>query len=178
MQEEYNWEEDKIGKMQQAGAIRIDHNDYGKDDGRTYLDIGSVPTNKQYEAILDIIKNSVQNKEKHTIGVDIRVNGRAINHPLHDMSVENPEKVILALKREVNKAFKQEGNKPKFQPSEYSEFKSEQSATGRIMRNAKGYVITMAGNKFRVYNPAKAIIGVYGSEEEAKKRIYKEIPKQ
>ena len=118
MQEEYNWEEDKIGKMQQAGAIRIDHSNYGRDDGRTYLDIGSIPTNKQYEAILDIIKNSVQNKEKHTIGVDIRVNGRAINHPLHDMSVENPEKVILALKREVNKAFKQEGNKPKFQPAE------------------------------------------------------------
>lgn len=360
MQEEYNWEEDKIGKMQQAGAIRIDHSNYGRDDGRTYLDIGSIPTNKQYEAILDIIKNSVQNKEKHTLGVDIRVNGRAINHPLHDMSVENPEKVILALKREVNKAFKQEGKKTnlqpaeyqggddyykpkknkfeskdeqgfnirayhyfdektgkyiqnpesldwmdighgtddkkasmwylddnngkieqanvseypihedlfndiseehsvkgrieypiykngklikrgrvsiaepvpslrdapdikelksikakvahsygvkiddidafyfgqdegiknafgygardqlpiKFQPAEYSEFKSEQSAVGRIMRNAKGYVITMANNKFRVYNPAKAILGVYGSEEEAKKRIYREIPKQ
>ena len=65
-----------------------------------------------------------------------------------------------------------------FQPAEFTEFKSEQSATGRIMRNAKGYVITMANNKFRVYNPAKAIIGVYGSEEEAKKRIYREIPKR
>ena len=66
----------------------------------------------------------------------------------------------------------------KMMPAEYTEFKSEQSATGRIMRNAKGYVITMANNKFRVYNPAKAIIGVYGSEEEAKKRIYREIPKR
>lgn len=65
-----------------------------------------------------------------------------------------------------------------FMPAEYTEFKSEQSPLGRIMRNAKGYVITMANNKFRVYNPAKAIIGVYGSEEEAKKRIYREIPKQ
>jgi hypothetical protein len=64
------------------------------------------------------------------------------------------------------------------QPAEYSEFKSEQSATGRILRNAKGYVIMLANNKFRVYNPAKAIIGVYGNEEEAKKRIYKEIPKR
>lgn len=65
-----------------------------------------------------------------------------------------------------------------FQPAEYTEFKSEQSATGRILRNAKGYVIMLANNKFRVYNPAKAILGVYGSEEEAKKRIYREIPKQ
>jgi GNAT superfamily N-acetyltransferase len=68
--------------------------------------------------------------------------------------------------------------KSSMQPAEYTEFKSEQSPTGRIMRNAKGYVITMANNKFRVYNPAKAIIGVYNSEEEAKKRIYREIPKQ
>lgn len=65
-----------------------------------------------------------------------------------------------------------------YQPAEYTEFKTEQSAAGRIMRNAKGYVIMMSGQKFRVYNPAKAIIGVYGNEEEAKKRIYKEIPKQ
>lgn len=69
-------------------------------------------------------------------------------------------------------------SRPNFMPSEYTEFKSEQSPMGRIMRNAKGYVITMANNKFRVYNPAKAILGVYGSEEEAKKRIYREIPKQ
>jgi len=66
----------------------------------------------------------------------------------------------------------------KFMPAEFTEFKSEQSATGRIMRNARGYVIMLANNKFRVYNPSKAIIGVYTDEEQAKKRIYKEIPKR
>lgn len=66
----------------------------------------------------------------------------------------------------------------RYQPSEFTEFSSEQSATGRILRNAKGYVIMLSNNKFRVYNPMKAIIGVYASEEEAKKRIYKDIPKQ
>lgn len=65
-----------------------------------------------------------------------------------------------------------------FQPAEYTQFKTEQSATGRIMRNAKGYVITMANNKFRVYNPTKVLLGVYGSEEESMKRIYREMPKQ
>lgn len=68
--------------------------------------------------------------------------------------------------------------KARYQPSEFTEFSSEQSATGRILRNAKGYVIMLSNNKFRVYNPMKAIIGVYASEEEAKKRIYKDIPKQ
>ena len=81
---------------------------------------------------------------------------------------------------DMKKETKQLGMKsrPNYQPAEYSEFKSEQSPMGRILRNAKGYVIMLANNKFRVYNPAKAIIGVYGSEEEAKKRIYKEIPKR
>jgi hypothetical protein len=65
-----------------------------------------------------------------------------------------------------------------FQPSDYSNFTTEQSANGRIMRNAKGYVIMLAGNKYRVYNPAKAIIGVYGNEEEAKRRVLRDAPKR
>jgi hypothetical protein len=66
----------------------------------------------------------------------------------------------------------------KFQPAEYTQFTTEQTASGRILKNAKGYAIILANNKFRVYNPTKAIIGVYNSEEEAKKRIYKEMPKR
>jgi hypothetical protein len=65
-----------------------------------------------------------------------------------------------------------------WQPAEYMEFTSEQTSVGRILRNAKGYAIILANNKFRVYNPAKSILGIYNSEEEAKKRIYREIPKQ
>lgn len=66
----------------------------------------------------------------------------------------------------------------KFQPSEFTDFTTEKTASGRILKNAKGYAIILANNKFRVYNPNKAIIGVYNSEEEAKKRIYREIPKR
>jgi len=65
-----------------------------------------------------------------------------------------------------------------FQPAEFTQFTTEQTAAGRILKNAKGYAVMMVNNKFRVYNPSKAIIGVYGNEEEAKKRIYKEIPKR
>ena len=64
------------------------------------------------------------------------------------------------------------------QPAEFSEFTTEQTAAGRILKNAKGYAIMMVNNKFRVYSPAKAILGVYTDEEQAKNRIYKEIPKQ
>jgi GNAT superfamily N-acetyltransferase len=64
------------------------------------------------------------------------------------------------------------------QPIEYTQFTTEQTASGRILKNAKGYAIIMVNNKFRVYNPTKAILGVYNNEEEAKKRIYREIPKR
>ena len=65
-----------------------------------------------------------------------------------------------------------------FQPSEFTQFTTEQTAAGRILKNAKGYAVMMVNNKFRVYNPAKVILGVYGNEEEAKKRIYREMPKR
>ena len=66
----------------------------------------------------------------------------------------------------------------KWQPSEYSEFKSEQSATGRILRNAKGYVIMVSGDKFKVYNPYKAMVGIYTDLEQAKRRVQREEPKK
>jgi hypothetical protein len=65
-----------------------------------------------------------------------------------------------------------------FQPAEFTQFTTEQTTAGRILKNAKGYAVMMVNNKFRVYNPAKVILGVYGNEEEAKKRIYKEMPKR
>lgn len=67
----------------------------------------------------------------------------------------------------------------RFQPSEgFSTFKSERTPTGVLLKNAAGYVISNVGSKFKVYNPYKAVIGIYDSEEQAKKRIYKEEPKR
>jgi hypothetical protein len=75
---------------------------------------------------------------------------------------------------------KKKGARPQkmLQPAEFTQFTTEQTAAGRILKNAKGYSIMMVNNKFRVYNPAKVILGVYGNEEEAKKRIYREMPKR
>ena len=66
-----------------------------------------------------------------------------------------------------------------WQPSEgFSTFKSERTPTGVLLKNAAGYVISRVGSKYRVYNPYKAVIGVYDNEEQAKKRIYKEEPRR
>jgi hypothetical protein len=65
------------------------------------------------------------------------------------------------------------------QPSEaFSTFKSERTTTGVLLKNAAGYVISRVGSKYRVYNPYKAVIGVYDNEEQAKNRIYKEEPRR
>jgi GNAT superfamily N-acetyltransferase len=67
----------------------------------------------------------------------------------------------------------------RFQPSEgFSTFKSERTPTGVLLKNAAGYVISRVGSKYRVYNPYKAVIGVYDNEEQAKNRIYKEEPRR
>ena len=67
----------------------------------------------------------------------------------------------------------------RFQPSEgFSTFTSERTATGVLLKNAAGYVISRVGSKYRVYNPYKAVIGVYDNEEQAKNRIYKEEPRR
>jgi hypothetical protein len=66
-----------------------------------------------------------------------------------------------------------------FQPSEgFSTFTSERTPTGVLLKNAAGYVISRVGSKYRVYNPYKAVIGVYDNEEQAKNRIYKEEPRR
>jgi hypothetical protein len=65
------------------------------------------------------------------------------------------------------------------QPSEgFSNFTTERTPTGVLLKNAAGYVISRVGSKYRVYNPYKAVIGVYDNEEQAKKRIYKEEPRR
>ena len=70
-------------------------------------------------------------------------------------------------------------SRPNFQPSEaFSNFQTERTPTGVLLKNAAGYVISRVGSKYRVYNPYKAVIGVFDSEEQAKKRIYKEEPRR
>lgn len=70
-------------------------------------------------------------------------------------------------------------SKMPFQPSEgFSNFQTERTPTGVLLKNAAGYVISRVGSKYRVYNPYKAVIGVFDSEEQAKNRIYKEEPRR
>lgn len=47
-----------------------------------------------------------------------------------------------------------------------------------MVRNALNYAIMYVNGKYRLYNPSRQIIGIYNSEEEAKRRAMRERPKR
>jgi hypothetical protein len=87
----------------------------------------------------------------------------------------------------VSKEFKALENTPflneqgtgKFQPAEgWRDWQSERTSVGSVIKNTAGYVIMVQRDKFKVYNPYKAIVGIYDSEEQAKRRVQKDEPKR
>jgi len=67
----------------------------------------------------------------------------------------------------------------KWQPAEgFRDWKAEQTTAGSLIKNSAGFVISRIGSKYRVYNPYKAVIGVFDSEEQAKRRVQREEPKR
>ena len=54
----------------------------------------------------------------------------------------------------------------------------EKTANGGFIRNALGYVIIVNKSKFKVYNPAKVLVGIYEDEESAKRRVLKDMPRR
>jgi hypothetical protein len=87
----------------------------------------------------------------------------------------------------VSKEFKSLENTPflneqgtgKFQPAEgWRDWQSERTSVGSVIKNTAGYVIMVQKGKFKVYNPYKAMIGIYDNEEQAKRRVQKDEPKR
>jgi GNAT superfamily N-acetyltransferase len=66
-----------------------------------------------------------------------------------------------------------------FMPAEgWRDWKSERTSLGSVVKNAVGYVIMVQGDKFKVYNPYKALVGIYNDLEQAKRRVQRDEPKQ
>lgn len=64
------------------------------------------------------------------------------------------------------------------QPAEgWRDWQSERTSVGSVIKNTAGYLIMVQRGKFKVYNPAKAIIGIYDNEEQAKRRVQKDEPR-
>ena len=56
-------------------------------------------------------------------------------------------------------------------------YKTETTGNGEMHTNGLGYYILSLGKNYRVYNPQKALLGIYKELEDAKKRIQKEEPR-
>lgn len=54
----------------------------------------------------------------------------------------------------------------------------EKTETGGFIKNALGYVIVVNKGRFKVYNPAKVLVGIYEDEEQAKRRVLKDMPRR
>lgn len=54
----------------------------------------------------------------------------------------------------------------------------EKTEQGGFIRNALGYVIVVNKSKYKVYNPAKVLVGIYEDEEQAKRRVLKDMPRR
>jgi hypothetical protein len=66
-----------------------------------------------------------------------------------------------------------------WQPSEgVTDWKSERTIVGSILTNTAGYVISNINGKYKVYNPYKVMVGIYDSQDTAKKRVLKEASKR
>lgn len=65
-----------------------------------------------------------------------------------------------------------------YKPKEgWRDWKSESTSIGSVVKNTIGYVIMNQGNKFKVYNPAKTMVGIYTDLEQAKRRVQRDEPK-
>jgi hypothetical protein len=67
----------------------------------------------------------------------------------------------------------------KLQPAEgWRDWQSERTSVGSVIKNTAGYVIMVQGDKYKVYNPYKAMIGIYDNEDQAKRRVQKDEPRR
>jgi len=70
-------------------------------------------------------------------------------------------------------------NPPSEQAQAWRDFKAEPTTEGNsIFKNAMNFVIIQANNKYKVYNPQKALLGIYTDLDGAKRRVQREEPKQ
>jgi GNAT superfamily N-acetyltransferase len=65
-----------------------------------------------------------------------------------------------------------------YKPKEgWRDWNAEKTPLGSVIKNTVGYMIIMQNNKFRVYNPSKAMVGIYTDLDQAKRRVQKDEPK-
>lgn len=139
--------------------------------GKHELTVALQRKSNQFQDYLDI-QDSIAGG-KHPSGLEVRASAAGMS---------NSEYLVdRSLGFDLTPEMKKKAARPQrlMQPAEgWRDWKSERTSVGSVIRNAIGYVIMVQNDKFKVYSPAKALIGIYGNEDQAKRRVQKDEPKQ
>jgi hypothetical protein len=66
----------------------------------------------------------------------------------------------------------------RYKPAEgWRDWATEKTTVGSVIKNTVGYLIIVSGDKFKVYNPQKAMVGIYTNLDQAKRRVQRDEPK-
>jgi hypothetical protein len=139
--------------------------------GKHELTMALQRKSNQFQDYLDI-QDSIAGG-KHPSGLDVRASAAGMS--------SSEYLVDRSLGFDVTPEMKKKAAKPQriFMPAEgWRDWKSERTSLGSVVKNAVGYVIMVQGDKFKVYNPYKAMIGIYSDLEQAKRRVQRDEPKQ
>jgi hypothetical protein len=117
--------------------------------------------------IIDEENNRIENKTR------INTNGRTYTSAVRTDDYGNQQK-------DVSSTLRQDAYyMPSEQAQAWRDFKAEPTTEGNsIFKNAMNFVIIQANKKYKVYNPQKALLGIYTDLDQAKRRVQREEPKQ
>lgn len=126
-------------------------------------------------------KYSIRHKDNSPVRVDL------LSRPVHTMdmfktAITKTREVPIVKETVTNYTGQNNfpyGDVKHAQPAEgWRDWQSERTSVGSVIKNTAGYVIMVQKGKFKVYNPYKAMVGIYDNEEQAKRRVQKDEPKR
>jgi GNAT superfamily N-acetyltransferase len=144
-----------------------------KSGHRTY-DTGIVQKNGQKPELL-LLKKPVNVMDLHDIAISEESGQRPISSIPEDTRTNVLGMNNIPYGRTITKGAGQVDFRDIMANMSVAEnFKEKTTPTGKVIQAINGYIIMLQGDKFKVYNGQKVQVGIYASEQEAKKRVMRD----
>jgi GNAT superfamily N-acetyltransferase len=144
-----------------------------KSGHRTY-DTGIVQKNGQKPELL-LLKKPINVMDLHEIAISEESGSRPISSIPEDTRTNVLGMNNIPYGRTITKGVGQVDFRDMMANMSVAEnFKEKTTPTGKVLQAVNGYIIMLQGDKFKVYNQQKVQVGIYASEQEAKKRAMRD----
>ena len=144
-----------------------------KSGHRTY-DTGIVQKNGQKPQLL-LLKKPINVMDLHDIAISEESGQRPISSIPEDTRTNVLGMNNIPYGRTITKGVGQVDFRDIMKNMAVAEnFKEQVTPNGKVLQAINGYIIMMQGDKFKVYNGQKVQVGIYASEQEAKKRVLRD----